>query len=55
MNRIKKTFGEKIDEAIKVNWLVDLGLIETASILFPDRASHYTESYLDHMAKYWNH
>jgi len=54
MNRSKKTFNEKLNETMEVNWLVEMGLIETASILFPGRASHYTDGYLDHMVKYWS-
>jgi len=55
MHRARKTFTQKLDEASRMKWLVDLGLIDTATILFPDRASHYTDAYLDHMAKYWSH
>ncbi len=35
------------------NWLVDIGLIETAQIMFPDYTSFYTDNYIDYMAKYW--
>ena len=30
-----------------VDWLVMLGLYETARILFPEEAGHFTDSYID--------